>query len=212
MMFAIDLEGVLAPEIWPLLGQHFGLPELALTTRETGDLEALMATRIAASRAAGLTLADLQRVAAAIEPEHGARAFLERLRELGPVIVISDTFHELAEPLMQRLGGVSLFANRFTLGADGAPSGVRLRVRGQKERLVTGFQSAGFKVGAMGDSLNDLSILTACDAPVLYRPIEALREQLPDAPVARELGEAYECFERAVRESEGDLRDPAAPR
>jgi phosphoserine/homoserine phosphotransferase len=202
MLFAIDLEGVLAPEIWPILGQRFGLPRLSLTTRETPDLEALMATRVQATRAAGLRLVDLQGAAMAIEPDPGARDFLSRLRTLGPVIVISDTFHELAEPLMQRLGGFSLFANRFEIDAEGRLSGVRLRVGGRKERIVSGFKDAGYKVGAMGDSLNDLTILTACDAPVLYRPIPTLIERLPDAPIAQTLDEAYQHFETAHRRLE----------
>lgn len=202
MLFAIDLEGCLAPEIWPILGRHFGLSEMALTTRETGDLPSLMATRIAAARARGLRLADLQTVAHAIEPFAGAREFLGRLRALGQVILISDTFHELAEPLAMKLGGASLFANRFDVAEDGTVRGFLLRIRGQKERVVSGFTLAGFRVGAMGDSLNDLSILQTCDFPVLYRPAEALREALPDAAVAQDLDEAYALFEAAHKRLE----------
>jgi len=197
MVYAIDMEGVLTPEIWPALGQAFGLPDLSLTTREMGDFDELMRLRVAATRKAGLKLADLQKIAYGMEPYLGARDLLSRLRSLGQVVLISDTFHELAEPLAQKLGGHSLFANRFDLDEDGRLNGFRLRIRGQKERIVSGFKSAGFPVAAMGDSLNDLSILKSCDYPVLYRPVPALLASFPDAPVAHTLDEAWGHLEAA---------------
>lgn len=202
MVFAIDMEGVLTPEIWPVLADVFGIPDLRLTTRDLADFDELMARRVAGTRAAGVTLADLQRAAGAVEPYLGAREFLLRLRQLGQVVIISDTFHELAEPLAQKLGGHSLFANRFRVDAAGLVTGIHLRIRGQKERIVSGFRSAGFPVAAMGDSLNDLSILKTCDYPVLYRPVEALRREFPGAPVATNLDEALEFLSAAARAAE----------
>jgi phosphoserine/homoserine phosphotransferase len=199
MIFAIDLEGVLAPEIWPLLGAHFELPELRLTTREVGDFEALMHRRVAALRSRGLTLRQLQIVAHGVHPYLGAREFLARLRALGQVLIISDTFHEFSEPLVQELGGHSLFANHFELDGGGTIAGFKLRIRGQKERIVSGLKSAGFMVAAMGDSLNDLSLLRSSDHRVLYRPVEALRAEFPDAPLANNLDEALAHLEAAAR-------------
>ena len=197
MVYAIDMEGVLTPEIWPTLGQAFGLPDLGLTTRDLGDFDELMRLRVEATRKASLKLVDLQKIAYAMEPFLGARDLLSRLRSLGQVVLISDTFHELAEPLAQKLGGHSLFANRFDLDDDGRLNGFRLRIRGQKERIVSGFKSAGFPVAAMGDSLNDLSILKSCDYPVLYRPVPALLSAFPGAPVAQTLDEAWGHLEAA---------------
>lgn len=199
MIFAIDLEGVLAPEIWPLLGAHFELPDLLLTTREVGDFEALMHRRVAALRSRGLTLRQLQEVAHGVHPYLGAREFLARLRALGQVLIISDTFHEFSEPLLQELGGHSLFANHFELDGGGTIAGFKLRIRGQKERIVSGLKSAGFAVAAMGDSLNDLSLLRSSDHRVLYRPVEALRAEFPDAPLAHNLDEALAHLEAAAR-------------
>ena len=199
MIFAIDLEGVLAPEIWPLLGVHFELPELAITTREVGDFEALMHRRVAALQSRGLTLKQLQVVAHGVQPYLGAREFLSRLRALGQVLIISDTFHEFSEPLLQELGGHSLFANHFELDGGGTIAGFKLRIRGQKERIVSGLKSAGFMVAAMGDSLNDLSLLKSADHRVLYRPVEALRAEFPDAPLANNLDEALPYLEAAAR-------------
>jgi phosphoserine/homoserine phosphotransferase len=202
MIFALDLEGCLAPEIWPVLGRHFDLPDLSLTTRDLGDFPELMRRRTHATHSHGLTLRELQSIAHAVEPYLGARDFLSRLRQLGQVVIISDTFHELAEPLVQKLGGHSLFANRFQLDDGGLLCGFELRIRGQKERIVSGFKSAGFRVAAMGDSLNDLSLLRSSDYPVLFRPVAALSKEFPDAPTAVNLDEALEIMTAAWRRDE----------
>jgi phosphoserine/homoserine phosphotransferase len=207
MIFALDLEGCLAPEIWPALGTQFHVPEFSLTTRDVADFDELMQKRIAAARRASLRLADLQVIAHAVEPYLGAREFVARLRALGNVIIISDTFHEFADPIAARLGGVNLFANRFEVDASGVVAGIKLRIRGRKDRLVTGFKTAGFKVAAMGDSMNDFSLLESCDFPLMYRPVESLRAKFPGAPEAVNLDEALAFFEDARRrndeESEG---------
>ncbi len=199
MIFAIDLEGVLAPEIWPVLGAQFEVPELRLTTRDFADFEELMHRRVAALRSRGITLEQLQRVAHGVHPYLGAREFLARLRTMGQVLIISDTFHEFSEPLVQELGGHSLFANHFELDGGGTISGFQLRIRGQKERIVSGLKSAGFMVAAMGDSLNDLSLLRSSDHRVLYRPVEALRAEFPDAPLALNLDDALVHMVAAAR-------------
>ncbi len=202
MIFALDLEGVLAPEIWPVLASHFGVPEFSLTTRDTADFDELMRRRVAAAARAGLKLADLQALAHAVEPFLGAREFMSRLRSLGNVVIISDTFHEFSEPLAAKLGHASLFANRFELDAAGRITGFKLRIRGQKERIVSGFKSAGYKVAAMGDSLNDLSLLKSCDFPVLYRPVEALAREFPGVRPVFNLDDALLLMEDARRRVE----------
>ncbi|MFN8588703.1 MAG: bifunctional phosphoserine phosphatase/homoserine phosphotransferase ThrH [Candidatus Eisenbacteria bacterium] len=199
MIFALDLEGCLAPEIWPVLGATYGHPDFALTTRDIGDFDELMRRRVAAARAANISLADMQKLAHAVEPYLGAREFVARLRAMGNVVIISDTFHEFSEPLAAKLGGVNLFANRFELDEHGMLTGFKLRIRGQKERIVSGFKSAGYKVAAMGDSMNDYSLLHSCDLPVLYRPVEALRKAVPNGFVADNLDDALEHFERAKK-------------
>lgn len=199
MIIALDLEGVLTPEIWPVLGEHFKVREFSLTTRDRTDFAELMRHRIEAATRAALKLADLQRVAHALEPFEGARQFLERIRPLGNTIIISDTFYELSEPLISGLGYPSLFANRFELDGDGHITGFKLRIRGRKERIVSGFQSAGYKVAAMGDSLNDLSILKACDFPVLFRPAPELLREFPGATPVHDLDSALAILRDARR-------------
>ena len=204
MIFSLDLEGVLAPEIWPVLAAHFGVPEFSLTTRDIADFEELMRHRVAAATRARLKLADLEKLAHAVEPFLGAREFLARLRMLGNVVIISDTFHEFSEPLVAKLGHASLFANRFELDAEGHIKGFKLRIRGQKERIVSGFKSAGYKVAAMGDSLNDLSLLKSCDYPVLYRPVETLAREFPGVQPVYNLDDALVLLEEARRRVDED--------
>jgi phosphoserine / homoserine phosphotransferase len=203
MIAAIDLEGVLAPEIWPHLGDHFGVEELHLTTRDVGDFEELMRRRVEALNRAGLSLARLQEVAHEVRPYLGSHEFLDRIRRYCQVMIISDTFQEFAEPIIERLGGYNLFANQFEVNSQGMISGWKLRIRGQKARVVQGMKGAGFKVIGMGDSLNDLSLLESADYPILFRPVAALRERLPSAPTAQGLDEALQIFERIFRSNGG---------
>jgi len=199
MIAAIDLEGVLAPEIWPHLGDHFGVDELHLTTRDVGEFEDLMRRRVDALNRAGLTLSRLQEVAHQVRPYLGSHEFLDRIRRHCQVMIISDTFQEFAEPIIERLGGYNLFANQFEVDADGKIVGWKLRIRGQKAAVVQGMKSAGFKVIGMGDSLNDLTLLESADYPILFRPVDALRQRLPSAPIAMGLDEALQIFERIFR-------------
>jgi phosphoserine/homoserine phosphotransferase len=199
MLAVIDLEGVLAPEIWPHLGDHYGIPELHLTTRDTADFDALMKARVDAMNRAGLTLAEVQRVAHQVLPYLGAPEFLKRIRQHCQAIIVSDTFHEFAAPLMERLGGVTLFANRFVVDGRGHVSGWELRIRGRKSMVVEGMKQAGFKIIGMGDSLNDLTLLQTADYPVLYRPVEALRRELPEATIVLDLDEALAAFQAIFR-------------
>jgi phosphoserine/homoserine phosphotransferase len=194
MLAALDLEGVLAPEIWPYLGDHFGIPELHLTTRDTADFDELMTRRVEAMNRAGLTLAQVQRVAHEVHPYLGAPEFLRRIRQHCQVMIISDTFHEFATPMIDRLGGVNLFANRFVTDESGRIAGWELRIRGRKAMVVEGMKQAGFKIIGMGDSLNDLTLLQSADYPILYRPVQALRDLLPDAVIVHGLDEALATF------------------
>jgi phosphoserine/homoserine phosphotransferase len=205
MIAAIDLEGVLAPEIWPHLGDHFGVEELHLTTRDVGDFEELMRRRVEALNRAGLTLSQLQEIAHEVRPYLGSHEFLDRIRRHCQVMIISDTFQEFAEPIIERLGGYNLFANQFEVDGKGHISGWKLRIRGQKAAVIQGMKSAGFKVIGMGDSLNDLTLLESADYPILYKPVPALTERLPSAPTANGLDEALQIFVEIFRSNGGRI-------
>jgi len=205
MIAAIDLEGVLAPEIWPHLGDELGIPELHLTTRDTADFEDLMQQRVAALNRAEVTLKQVQAVAHKIPPYLGSREFLKRIRRQCQVMIISDTFHEFAEPMVEHLGGFNLFANRFETDRAGRIVGWKLRIRGRKAMVIDGMRHAGFKVIGMGDSLNDLTLLQSADYPVLMRPVPILRQELPNAPVVETLDEALVCFLDIFRKNGSDF-------
>ncbi len=153
-----------------------------------------MQRRVDALNRAGLTLARVQKVAHQVQPYLGSKEFLHRIRRQCQIMLISDTFHEFAEPLVENLGGFNLFANRFETDAGGHITGWKLRVRGRKALMVQGMKAAGFKVIGMGDSLNDLTLLQMADYPILYRPVAALREQIPDARCVADLDEALALF------------------
>lgn len=204
MIAAIDLEGVLAPEIWPHLGDEFGIPELHRTTRDVADFEELMRQRVEALDRAGIRLDQVRKASHEVQPYLGSREFLRRIRRHCQVMIISDTFHEMAEPLVEHLGGFNLFANRFETDAAGRIVGWKLRIRGRKAMMIEGMRRAGFKVIGMGDSLNDLTLLQSADYPVLYRPVAALREALPDAPVVDGLDDALARFIAIFRSNGGE--------
>jgi phosphoserine/homoserine phosphotransferase len=205
MIAAIDLEGVLAPEIWPHLGEEFDIPELHQTTRDIGDFEELMRHRVSALDKAGLNLAKIQQAAHKVQPYLGSKEFLRRIRRHCQVMIISDTFHEFAEPMMDHLGGFNLFANRFETDAQGRIVGWKLRIRGRKAMVIDGMRSAGFRVIGMGDSLNDLTLLQHADYPILYRPVQALRDQLPNAPVVEGLDDALAAFMGIFRKNGSEV-------
>jgi phosphoserine/homoserine phosphotransferase len=120
-------------------------------------------------------------------------------------MIISDTFQEFAEPIIERLGGYNLFANQFEVDAQGRIIGWKLRIRGQKARVVQGMKTAGFKVIGMGDSLNDLTLLESADYPILFRPVPALLQALPSAPTAQGLDEALVIFQKIFRSNGGSV-------
>ena len=164
-----------------------------------------MRQRVEALNRVGLTLAQLQEVAHEVRPYLGSHEFLDRIRRHCQVMIISDTFHEFAEPLVERLGGYNLFANQFEVDGRGRIVGWKLRIRGQKARVVEGMKSAGFKVIGMGDSLNDLTLLESADYPILFRPVRALSDRLPSAPIANGLDEALQLFVGIVRSNGGRI-------
>ena len=179
MIFVTDLEGVLIPEIWIDIADKTGIPELRLTTHEVEDFETLMAARIRALAEHHLDLAAIVRIAGDVMPYAGSIEFLSWLRRKGPVLILSDTFTELADDIVTRLGGYPLFANRFETDEQGRIVGYQLRIRGRKDRIVTALRDIGYTLFAVGDGFNDLSMLKTAHHAFLYNPSSALARKLP---------------------------------
>ncbi len=190
----LDLEGVLVPEIWIAFAENTGIEALKRTTRDEPDYHRLMEYRMDILRRNGLTLSDIQRVIAGIRPLDGAKAFLDELRELTQVVILSDTFSEFALPLMRQLGYPTIFCNSLTVGSDGMIEGIRMRTENGKKKSVEALQSIGFRVFASGDSYNDLSMIHAADGGCLFRAPERILQEEKDLHLVTEYSELLEAI------------------
>lgn len=182
----LDLEGVLAPEIWVALAERTGIDALRATTRDMPDYEALMAHRLGVLDEHGLGLPDLRAAVADIAPFESAPAFLDGLRERAQIAILSDSFYELAGPLMARLGNPMLLCHSLRVGADGRVAGYAPRQDDPKRRAVIAFQNLAAHVVAAGDSYNDISMLEQADAGFLFRPSDSVRRDHPRFPICHD--------------------------
>ncbi len=179
----LDLEGVLIPEIWIAFSQRTGIAEFSRTTRDEPDYDQLMRFRLALLRKHGLKLADIQAVIAGMAPMEGAQTFLDDLRSRYQVIILSDTFYEFADPLMQQLGRPTLMCHRLEVDADGYVAAYHLRQPNQKFHAVNALKSLNFKVIAAGDSYNDTGMLGAADAGFFIHPPAGIVARFPQFAV-----------------------------
>lgn len=195
----LDLEGVLVPEIWIAFAEESGIPELARTTRDEPDYGKLMDFRLGILREHGLGLAEIQDVIGRIDPMPGAREFLDELRELTQVIIISDTFTQFAKPLMRKLGWPTLFCNELEVAEDGEITGFRMRCEQSKLTTVRALQSCGFDTVAAGDSFNDLGMIKAGKAGFLFRSTDSIKAGNPGIPAFEEYAELLAAIRDVLR-------------
>lgn len=187
----LDMEGVLVPEIWIEFARESGIPELTRTTRDEPDYDKLMKWRLGILKEHGLGLKEIQETIEKIDPMPGARVFLDELRELGQVIIISDTFTQFAKPLMKKLGWPTIFCNELEVAEDGEITGFRMRIEQSKLSTVKALQSIGFETIASGDSYNDLGMIRASKAGFLFKSTDQIKNDNPDLP-------AYETYEELL--------------
>ena len=178
-LLALDLEGILLPEIWIAVAEATGIDQLRLTTRDVADYDELMQMRLAVLREHRLTLADLQSVIAAMEPLPGAVDFLNWARGRAPVIIITDSFYQFVEPFLIKLNYPTVFAHALTVGDDGLLAGYRLRLHHGKRRALHALAELGFRTMAVGDSYNDIAMLQAADVGVLFHPPANVKAEYP---------------------------------
>ena len=190
----LDLEGVLVPEIWIEFSKASGIPELKRTTRDEPDYDKLMKYRIAILKEHGLGLRQIRETIEKIDPMPGAREFLDSLREITQVIILSDTFTQFADPLMKKLGRPTIFCNTLEAAEDGEITGYRLRVEKSKLTTVKALQSIGFETLAAGDSYNDLGMIQASKAGFLFRSTEQIKKDHPELPAFEEYNELFEAI------------------
>ncbi len=195
-----DLEGVFVPEIWINVAEKTGIEELRLTTRDISDYNVLMRKRLGILEANGLKLQDIQAVIATMDPLEGALEFLDWMRSVSQVIIVSDTFVQFADPLMQKLKRPTLFCNTLEVAPDGRVVDYRLRQQDGKRKVVEGLQSMNFKVVAMGDSYNDVTMLQAAERGFLFRPPANVIDEYPQFPVTSAYNELKPLVENALAE------------
>ncbi len=198
-LVCLDLEGVLLPEIWIAVARKTGLKELERTTRDEPDYDKLMRYRLDILDREGIGIGEIREVIGTLDPLPGAVEFAEWLKSCVPLIVLSDTFSQFAEPLMAKLGYPALFCHQLILGASGTIDDYKLRLDDQKKKSVNAFQNLNFEVIAAGDSYNDLTMLQQADQGILFRPPEKMKSEYPDFPVAEDHASLRENIEKLLR-------------
>ena len=188
----LDLEGVLVPEIWIAFAQESGIPELKKTTRDEPDYDKLMRWRIGVLKEHGLGLKQIQDTIAGIDPLPGAKEFLDELRSITQVIIVSGTFSQFAAPLMKKLGWPTIFCNSLEIAENGEITGFKMRCEQSKLTTVKALQSIGFNTIASGDSYNDLGMIKAGKAGFLFKSTDKIIADNPDIP-------AYETYEELLK-------------
>lgn len=196
----LDLEGVLVPEIWIAFAEASGIPELKRTTRDEPDYDKLMRWRIGILKEHGLGLKEIQETIEKIDPLPGAKEFLDKLRELGQVIIISDTFTQFAKPLMKKLGWPTIFCNSLEVAPDGEITGFKMRIEKSKYTTVKALQSIGFETIASGDSYNDPGMIEASKAGFLFRSTEQIKKDHPGITAFETYDELFEAIKKAMEE------------
>lgn len=197
-LVCLDMEGVLVPEIWIAFAEASGIPELKRTTRDEPDYNKLMQYRLAILKEHGLGLKEIQATIAKIDPLPGAKAFLDELRTLTQVIILSDTFEQFAKPLMEKLGWPTLFCNTLEVAPGGEITGFRMRCAQSKLTTVKALQSIGYETIASGDSYNDLGMIQASKAGFLFRSTEKIKADYPDIPAFEEFGDLLDAIQAAL--------------
>ena len=194
----LDMEGVLVPEIWIAFAEATGIPELKRTTRDEPDYDKLMQYRLNILKEHHLGLKEIQNTIATIDPLPGAKDFLDELRTMTQVIILSDTFEQFAKPLMEKLNWPTIFCNTLEVAPDGAITGYRMRCPQSKLTTVKALQSIGYETIASGDSYNDLGMIQASKAGFLFKSTEKIRADHPELPAYETFDELLAAIRRAM--------------
>jgi phosphoserine/homoserine phosphotransferase len=197
-----DMEGIFTPEIWINVAEITGIKELRLTTRDISDYDVLMKKRLGILDANKLKLKDIQDVIATMQPLEGAGQFLNWLRSKAQVIIVSDTYVEFAGPLIEKLGWPTLFCNTLSIDANGMIADYNLRQHDGKQKVVKALQSLNYKVIAIGDSYNDITMLKAAEKAILFRPPENVRQEYIELPTASTYAELKMRIQEIMENSE----------
>ncbi|MBR1817096.1 MAG: bifunctional phosphoserine phosphatase/homoserine phosphotransferase ThrH [Lachnospiraceae bacterium] len=198
-IICLDMEGVLVPEIWIAFAEESGIPELKRTTRDEPDYDKLMKERLGILKEHGLGLKEIQSTIAKIDPMPGAKEFLDELRSMCQVIILSDTFEEFAKPLMEKLGWPTIFCNSLEVAPSGEITGYKMRCEKSKLTTVKALQSIGYETIASGDSFNDLGMIQASKAGFLFKSTEQIKKDYPELPAFEEYSELLDAIKKVIQ-------------
>ena len=194
----LDMEGALVPETWIAFAEASGIPELKRTTRDEPDYDKLMRWRLGILKEHGLGLKEIQATIAKIDPLPGAKEFLDELRSITQVIILSDTFEQFAKPLMEKLDWPTIFCNTLEVASDGEITGFKMRCQQSKLTTVKALQSIGYETIASGDSYNDLGMIQASKAGFLFKSTEKIKADHPELPAYEEFGDLLAAIKAAL--------------
>ena len=194
----LDMEGVLVPEIWIAFANEVGIPELKLTTRDEPDYDKLMKYRLDILKQHNLGLNEIQAVIEKIDVMDGAKEFLDELRNVTQVIILSDTFEQFAAPLMKKLGMPTIFCNTLEVAPNGEITGYKMRCEKSKLTTVKALQSCGFDTIAAGDSFNDLGMILNSKAGFLFKSTEQIKKDYPQLQAFEEYDELLAAIKSAL--------------
>lgn len=201
LIVAMDLEGVLVPEIWIAVSEKTGIEKLRLTTRDVSDYDQLMRMRLGILEERGLTISDIQDVIQGVNPLPGAHEYLSWVRERYQAVILSDTYYEFAGPLMEKLDRPTLLCNSLECDGEGVIHDYRIRLRDGKRKATRAFKDLGFRVVAMGDSYNDTTMLGEADRGILFRPPENVIDEFPQFEVCTEYDQVQDIIKRFAGEA-----------
>lgn len=194
----LDMEGVLVPEIWIAFANEVGIPELKRTTRDEPDYDKLMQYRLKILKEHNLGLKEIQAVIEKIDVMDGAKEFLDQLRSITQVIILSDTFEQFAAPLMKKLGMPTIFCNTLEVAENGEITGYKMRCEKSKLTTVKALQSCGFDTIAAGDSFNDLGMILNSKAGFLFKSTEQIKKDYPNLQAFEEYDELLDAIKKAL--------------
>ncbi|MBR2934942.1 MAG: bifunctional phosphoserine phosphatase/homoserine phosphotransferase ThrH [Oscillospiraceae bacterium] len=194
----LDMEGVLVPEIWIAFAEASGIPELKRTTRDEPDYDKLMKWRLDILKQHGLGLKEIQQTIEKIDPLPGAKKFLDELRSITQVVILSDTFEQFAKPLMKKLDWPAIFCNTLEVADSGEITGYQMRCPQAKLTTVRALQSCGFDTIAAGDSFNDLGMIRASKAGFLFKSTDAIKADNPNIEAYEEFDDLLAAIKKAL--------------
>jgi phosphoserine/homoserine phosphotransferase len=184
-----DLEGVFTPEVWIAVSKATGIGDLKLTTRDISDYDVLMKNRIAILKKNNITLKDIQAIISNMDLLPGAKEFLDSIRFIAQVVIVTDSFIEFVMPFMKKLGFPMCFCHNLEINEEGIITGYKIRTSEMKKKTVLALKKLNYEVIAVGDSYNDVSMLLEAKHGILFRPPKNVVEQFPEVPVVNEYDE-----------------------